>query len=187
MQHQLRGIAHNGVDEGKSPPGANRHDRCLGPQACRARVGAPRQHDPLTDLPNRALLSDRLVAALCPTTLTTIDVPAPNALLLLDLNNFKRVNERSGMRSGDQLLVELANRLRRIADPHDTVARLGGDEFCGVDAAAPTRPKRWSSPIAAPSCLRHRGRTASVTINPRASIGIAISQRFRRRATRVRS
>jgi len=131
-------------------------------------------HDPLTDLPNRALLSERLVAALCPSSLTAIDVPAPNALLLLDLNNFKRVNDALGHASGDQLLVELANRLQRITDPEDTVARLGGDEFAVLmpradEAQALEFAHRCAVVLAAP--WKDRG----VTINPRVSIGIAIA------------
>ena len=132
-------------------------------------------HDPLTDLPNRSLLSERLVAALSPTSLTVPDVPAPNALLLLDLNNFKRVNDALGHASGDQLLIELASRLQRIADPEDTVARLGGDEFAVLmpradETQALEFAHRCAIVLAAP--WKDRG----VTINPRVSIGIAISE-----------
>ncbi len=132
-------------------------------------------HDPLTDLPNRTLLSERMIAALCPSTTDVTDAPLPNALLLLDLNNFKRVNDALGHASGDLLLVELANRLQRIADPHDTVARLGGDEFAvlmpGADETqALDFANRCAIVLSAP--WKDRG----VTINPRVSIGIAISR-----------
>ncbi len=132
-------------------------------------------HDPLTDLPNRALLSERLIAALRPSTAPTGDAPANNALLLLDLNNFKRVNDALGHASGDQLLIELGSRLQRIADPEDTVARLGGDEFAVLmpradEAQALEFAHRCAIVLAAP--WKDRG----VTINPRVSIGIALAQ-----------
>jgi diguanylate cyclase (GGDEF)-like protein len=131
-------------------------------------------HDPLTDLPNRTLLNERLVTALSPSDATATDSPTPNALLLLDLNNFKRVNDAFGHASGDQLLIELAQRLQRIADPDDTVARLGGDEFAVLmpradEAQALEFAHRCAIVLAAP--WKDRG----VTINPRVSIGIAIS------------
>jgi diguanylate cyclase (GGDEF)-like protein/PAS domain S-box-containing protein len=127
-------------------------------------------HDPLTDLPNRSLLADRLQSALSPST----GASTPNALLLLDLNNFKRVNDALGHASGDRLLIELANRLHRIADPHDTVARLGGDEFAVLMPRADhvhalEFAHRCAVVLSAP--WKDRG----VTINPRVSIGIAIA------------
>ncbi len=128
-------------------------------------------HDPLTDLPNRALLGARMQSALGPD-----GAPGSNALLLLDLNNFKRVNDALGHASGDLLLIELADRLRRIADESDTVARLGGDEFAVLmpradEAQALAFANRCAIVLAAP--WRSRG----VTINPKVSIGIAVSQR----------
>ena len=131
-------------------------------------------HDPLTDLPNRALLSDRLIAALCPSATTVTDTPRLNALLLLDLNNFKRVNDALGHASGDLLLIELANRLQRIADPHDTVARLGGDEFAVLmpgddETQALELANRCAIVLSAP------WKVTGVTINPRVTIGTASS------------
>ena len=82
-------------------------------------------HDPLTDLPNRVLLHDRLAEA----TRHTRHTGSPTALLLLDLDRFKDVNDTLGHAVGDRLLVEVAARLRGVARPSDTVARLGGDEF----------------------------------------------------------
>jgi diguanylate cyclase (GGDEF)-like protein/PAS domain S-box-containing protein len=128
-------------------------------------------HDPLTDLPNRTLLAERLEAALSPID----DAPGSNALLLLDLNNFKRVNDALGHASGDHLLVELANRLHRIADPDDTVARLGGDEFAVLMPRADVGhalefAHRCAVVLSAP--WKDRG----VVINPRVSIGIAIAE-----------
>lgn len=85
-------------------------------------------HDGLTGLANRQLLSDRLLAAMQACRSGT---PAPGlvAVCYLDIDGFKRINDRWGHGGGNQLLVEVANRLKSCAREGDTVARLGGDEF----------------------------------------------------------
>jgi diguanylate cyclase (GGDEF)-like protein len=81
-------------------------------------------HDPLTDLPNRAMFLSRLEQSL------TVDRRDGGfALLFLDLDNFKLVNDTLGHAAGDRLLVDVARRLRTCVRPGDMVARLGGDEF----------------------------------------------------------
>jgi diguanylate cyclase (GGDEF)-like protein/PAS domain S-box-containing protein len=77
-------------------------------------------HDPLTRLPNRSLFNERISAA--------ADGEL-GAVLLIDLDGFKAVNDTFGHHVGDALLVATAERLRANVRPHDTVARLGGDEF----------------------------------------------------------
>ena len=82
-------------------------------------------HDPLTNLPNRALFMNRLAHALMRTERRAEQV----AVLFLDLDRFKVINDSLGHSVGDQLLVEVSRRLLTCLRPADTVARLGGDEF----------------------------------------------------------
>lgn len=86
-------------------------------------------HDPLTGLPTRALLQDRLEGALA---YAERHPSFQFALLYLDLDGFKAVNDTLGHRAGDDLLIEVANRLRACVREGDTVARLGGDEFAAL-------------------------------------------------------
>lgn len=82
------------------------------------------QHDVLTALPNRAFLSERLQAALAPTESSNAI-----ALLMLDLDGFKEVNDTLGHSMGDELLREVSARLARFVTDDRIVARVGGDEF----------------------------------------------------------
>ena len=82
-------------------------------------------HDALTDLPNRTLLEDRLAAALAQAHRKSRML----ALLYLDLDRFKRVNDTIGHTLGDRVLQSVAERLSAIVREADTVARVGGDEF----------------------------------------------------------
>jgi diguanylate cyclase (GGDEF)-like protein/PAS domain S-box-containing protein len=82
-------------------------------------------HDSLTALPNRALFLDRLAHLLSRRD-------AASAVLLLDLDGFKNVNDSLGHNAGDELLVAVAGRVAAAVRPGDTVARLGGDEFAVI-------------------------------------------------------
>ena len=88
-------------------------------------VQSAAQSDPLTGLANRALLSDRLQLALA----RTRRHGTPVAVLYLDIDRFKDINDRFGHASGDTLLQDFAARLRSSVRATDTVARFGGDEF----------------------------------------------------------
>ena len=90
-----------------------------------AKIGLLAHFDSLTGLPNRVLLSDRCHSALNAAQRHSNTV----ALMFLDLDHFKNVNDSLGHRVGDALLVALAERLKSTVREQDTVARLGGDEF----------------------------------------------------------
>ncbi len=91
-------------------------------------------HDPLTQLPNRTLFADRIQQVLARATRTEEMV----AICYFDLDKFKPINDALGHEAGDQLLIELAERLRTNLRESDTIARLGGDEFalllCGLQS-----------------------------------------------------
>jgi diguanylate cyclase (GGDEF)-like protein/PAS domain S-box-containing protein len=82
-------------------------------------------HDPLTHLPNRRLLNDRLSQIMA----TTKRSSCYGAVMFLDLDNFKPLNDTYGHEVGDLLLIEVADRLRSCVRQMDTVGRFGGDEF----------------------------------------------------------
>jgi diguanylate cyclase (GGDEF)-like protein/PAS domain S-box-containing protein len=82
-------------------------------------------HDPLTDLPNRVLLDDRIHSALARAQRRDAFV----AILFLDLDDFKRINDSHGHTTGDRVLKMLGPRLQAVIRPDDTLARFGGDEF----------------------------------------------------------
>jgi diguanylate cyclase (GGDEF)-like protein/PAS domain S-box-containing protein len=94
-------------------------------KAAEAQVKFLAYHDALTGLPNRMLFMDRLENALAGARRK----PAKAAVLFLDLDRFKYVNDSLGHSAGDEMLQEIAARLRQCLREEDTVARVGGDEF----------------------------------------------------------
>ena len=90
-----------------------------------ARLRHIARHDPLTDLPNRTLLHDHIQAAL----VRARELQRRLALLYIDLDGFKQVNDSLGHAVGDRLLQETAARLRSVVGTHGMVGRIGGDEF----------------------------------------------------------
>ena len=130
-------------------------------------------HDALTGLPNRVLFSERVAAALDRSRSAGSDYGP--TVLLLDLDNFKIVNDTWGHAAGDDLLVSVADRLRLAIRPTDTPARLGGDEFAILlDDASPgvgeAAAERVSLLFAEPFRVHDR----SVLMRP--SVGIATAE-----------
>ena len=101
-------------------------------------------HDPLTNLPNRAMFREHLDVALARAERAGQGV----AVLFVDLDDFKLVNDSFGHGAGDELLVEVANRLRTATRTSDVVARQGGDEFLILvaDLDVGSEAARWTSP-----------------------------------------
>ena len=128
-------------------------------------------HDALTGLPNRNMLARYLESALAPR-----DAAPPLTLLLIDLDNFKPINDSLGHPAGDAVLMEIAHRLKQTTRDLDLVARLGGDEFvlilCGpenrleLDRFCTRLIERLQRPI------EHAGQSLQVG----ASLGIAQSR-----------
>ena len=136
-----------------------------------ARVAHMAQHDALTDLPNRVLFRDKMNEGLAR---VAADGTAM-AVLCLDLDNFKTVNDRLGHAIGDRLLCWVADRLRECVGENDTIARLGGDEFavlqCGPQPEAAEHLARRlvaiiSHPPAFDGQLVHSGVSVGVAIAP---------------------
>jgi len=132
--------------------------------------------DPLTGLPNRHALNECLVAALARAERSGDLL----ALMFLDVDHFKRINDRLGHAGGDQVLKEFAGRLRTCVRATDTVARLGGDEFVivleglGSDVEPAAVAQKIVTQMHRPFALDH-GETLEVTT----SIGIALHRHGR--------
>jgi len=128
-------------------------------------------HDGLTGLPNRVLLHDRLSQAVANAGRTDSGV----AVLFLDIDRFKLINDSRGHAAGDQLIVGVAQRLQRVIRPSDTVARFGGDEFVVVchDAGALGDALAVADRIA--DSLRHPFWVADDEVFLTVSVGIAVS------------
>ena len=100
-----------------------------------ARIQFLAHHDTLTGLPNRLLLNDRLKIAAAQAARSK----SLAALIFLDLDKFKQINDTLGHPVGDLLLIEVARRLKLVVRESDTVARLGGDEFVVILPGVKTR------------------------------------------------
>jgi diguanylate cyclase (GGDEF)-like protein/PAS domain S-box-containing protein len=129
-------------------------------------------HDPLTGLANRTLLRDRLEHAIARSERER----GATAVLFIDLDNFKTVNDSHGHAAGDAVLVESARRLHAAVRPGDTVARIGGDEFVAlcehVDADSALAVARRLQ-----EALRPTFTAGGVEHQLSASIGVALGDR----------
>ncbi|MFE0348232.1 putative bifunctional diguanylate cyclase/phosphodiesterase [Streptomyces griseoluteus] len=100
------------------------------------------EHDPLTDLPNRALFTRRVQQALSGRRATDRGASLRGtAVLFIDLDGFKAVNDTIGHQAGDELLIQAARRLQDAVRQGDTASRLGGDEFAALIAGDGTRDR----------------------------------------------
>ena len=120
----------------------------------------------MTGLANRRLFADRLSQRLTPSGAE----PTPFALLYIDLDNFKSLNDGYGHSTGDELLERVARRLEGAARPADSVARLGGDEFAvlvpGVsdEAACERITARFLAALGEPFAIGGRQLTIEATV-----------------------
>ena len=126
-------------------------------------------HDALTGLPNRALFAERVAAAIAGRR------PGGSfAVLLMDLDGFKDVNDTLGHEAGDAVLVEVARRLREAVPADVTVARLGGDEFCLLVPLGDDRADVATVVDALHERLRVPYPVGDVELEVRASVGAAM-------------
>ena len=129
-------------------------------------------HDPLTGLPNRSLLIDRLAQALAR---SDAQWQSTVAVLFLDVDRFKLINDGMDHSAGDAVLIETATRLSGAMRPGDTVARFGGDEFVVVTEEATDEALGRGDRPATP-CQRHGGgRRATQPMQVTVSIGVVVA------------
>lgn len=126
-------------------------------------------HDALTGLPNRVLLDDRLEQAIAHSDRHN----EPFAVLVLDLDRFKVINDSLGHRAGDEFLNVVAQRLSGVVSGVDTVARIGGDEFVLIVSRAPEREKATQVADRVIASLSQPVRICGVDLHASTSIGIA--------------
>jgi diguanylate cyclase (GGDEF)-like protein len=127
-------------------------------------------HDSLTGLPNRTLFHERVRQALDPAS------GGPEcAVVLIDLDRFKEVNDTLGHHNGDELLLALAGRLAEAARPMDTVARLGGDEFALVMTGVATAEEVREQLVPVLLAIEAEIELAGLPLAVEASIGVVLA------------
>jgi diguanylate cyclase (GGDEF)-like protein/PAS domain S-box-containing protein len=124
-------------------------------------------HDPLTGLPNRALLWDRLTHAIARRE-------PHGALLFLDLDDFKRVNDELGHVAGDQVLRTVGSRLAHLVRPEDSCGRWAGDEFLVLNETLTSRAAATALADRVEHAVSTPVEVAGHVVTPRVSIGIAM-------------
>lgn len=128
-------------------------------------------HDSLTDLPNRVLFADRLELALARTARDDTSV----AVLFLDLDGFKEINDTLGHAAGDELLQNVARRLHGCLRPNDTLARYGGDEFVVLVEQVDSPDSAVLVAKRILNALSHPVRVGEQQLYVKTSIGIALA------------
>jgi diguanylate cyclase (GGDEF)-like protein len=143
--------------------------RTRGLEAANSQLRHLATHDALTGLPNRVLLDDRLAQAIAHAESDKYQF----AVLVLDLDRFKLINDSLGHRAGDELLNQVARRLQSVVTRIDTVARVGGDEFILVLGSASQRQYAEAAAQRAIDALKMPVRISGVDLHISTSVGIA--------------
>ena len=128
------------------------------------------QHDPLTKLPNRALFSDRLNHELA----RAKRHDGRFALIFLDLDHFKRINDNFGHAVGDHLLLQMAQRLQAAIRASDTVGRIGGDEFVILMAELTEKSAAVDLAEKIRNAVRHPFSLDGIELTVSCSLGVAV-------------
>jgi diguanylate cyclase (GGDEF)-like protein len=126
-------------------------------------------HDPLTDLPNRRLFEERLADAIA----DAAEKEAQLAVIYIDINRFKHVNDKFGHKIGDLYLQQISNRLRAQLRSVDTLARIGGDEFVVIAPFPEAFDRAFALTIRLEKCFCHPFELEGQTIEGSASFGFA--------------
>src|SRR5580698_9778043 len=144
-------------------------DRTRGLEAAHRQLRHLASHDALTGLPNRLLLDDRITQAIAQAKRQVHEF----AVAVLDLDRFKLINDSFGHRAGDELLCEVAGRLKGAIRPVDTIARLGGDEFVIIFDGPTTRAETLEMGKRLLKVMEPSMRLLGVDVHVSPSIGIA--------------
>ncbi len=148
-------------------------DRTRGLEAANRQLRHLASHDALTGLPNRLLLDDRVAQAIAQANRQGHEF----ALLVVDLDRFKLINDSLGHRAGDDLLREVGQRLRSSVREVDTTARLGGDEFVILVDGPVARAEAVAIGQRAVDAMRPAMRLLGIDVHVSPSIGIAFYPR----------
>jgi diguanylate cyclase (GGDEF)-like protein len=148
-------------------------DRTSGLEAANRQLRHLASHDALTGLPNRLLLDDRIAQAIAHSQRHSHEF----AVLVIDLDRFKLINDSLGHRAGDELLREVAQRLKSAVRAVDTTARLGGDEFVVLLDGPVTQAEAVEIGTRAIKVMEPSLRLLGIDVHISASIGIAFYPR----------
>jgi diguanylate cyclase (GGDEF)-like protein len=148
-------------------------DRTSGLEAANRQLRHLASHDALTGLPNRLLLDDRIAQAIAHSQRHSHEF----AVLVIDLDRFKLINDSLGHRAGDELLREVAQRLKSAVRAVDTTARLGGDEFVVLLDGPLTQAEAVEIGTRAIKVMEPSLRLLGIDVHISASIGIAFYPR----------
>ena len=148
-------------------------DRTSGLEAANRQLRHLASHDALTGLPNRMLLDDRMAQAIAQSQRHSHEF----AVLVIDLDRFKLINDSLGHRAGDELLREVAQRLKSAVRAVDTTARLGGDEFVVLLDGPLTHAEAVEIGTRAIKVMEPSLRLLGIDVHISASIGIAFYPR----------